>query len=91
MPPLAAWNVLDEARNRQKMAVGYALEKIEELDAEFGKAEEISLIYYFTQESYDEAHPLTVDEGDYAIANANTRIVANEAENRGYTVHLDYV
>lgn len=77
-PPQDAWDVLDEARERQLWMVDAAIEKAQELMDEFGEPGAIDLTYWHSAKDFDSAHP---GEGKYfQMANANSRLVAHELE-----------
>lgn len=81
-PPEDAWNILVQLRERQLDMVDYAVDK-----ARAAGVERVMLNYYRTQAQYDIAGR---DEGDYRMANANARAVANALEALGYEVEYSY-
>lgn len=81
-PPEDAWNILVQLRERQLDMVDYAVDK-----ARAAGVERVMLNYYRTQTQYDIAGR---DEGDYRMANANARAVANALEALGYEVEYSY-
>lgn len=81
-PPEDAWSVLVQLRQRQLDMIDYALDKAKKTGVE-----RVMLNYYRTQAQYDIAGR---DEGDYRMANANTRAVATALETMGYEVEYSY-
>lgn len=81
-PPNDAWEILIQLRERQLAMVDYAIEA-----AQKSGVEKVSLNYYRTQAQYDIAGR---DEGDYRMANANARVVADALEIMGFEVTYAY-
>ena len=81
-PPQDAWDILVELRERQLAMADYAIEA-----AQKSGVEKVRLNYYRTQAQYDVAGR---DEGDYRMANANARVVANALEVMGFEVTYAY-
>lgn len=81
-PPQDAWDILVELRERQLAMADYAIEAVQK-----SGVEKVSLNYYRTQAQYDMAGR---DEGDYRMANANARVVADALEVMGFEVTYAY-
>ena len=86
-PPDEAWEILDFYLHRQEDMVEYAVGHVVAMDSDMGKPEDVVMSYYPDQDSFDEVH---TDEGDYRMANANTRQVAVSLRWRGYKVRFSY-
>lgn len=85
MPPQDAWDVLDDARERQKWVVSTAVDKaLETTEQAERDPEVIDLTYWHSAEDYEQAHP---GEGwGWQMANANSRLAAARLEELGYKV-----
>lgn len=82
-PPADAWQVLDDARERQRWTVENALE-IAEAPENAGSA--VSLTYWTSQEDYERAG----HGGNYQMANANARMIAYMLNERGRSVSFGF-
>lgn len=76
-PPDDAWRVLDDYKTKQDDGIAFTLDRVREIESPEGEPKKVVLSYWWSQEDYDEAHE---DGGIYAMANANTRLVAHEIE-----------
>ena len=90
-PPNDAWDVLDEARERQREAVASACEVVDAALAATGRMpEEVTLAYWLGEGEYAQ---FSTDadkgiEGDWRMANANARVAASVLAYRGCNVRF---
>ena len=85
-PPQDAWDVLDEALDTQRRGIAAALGKIDEIVHERGSAPDaVQLPYWTSQEAYDRHHYID-DGGDWRMANATSRMLAEMLHERGIEV-----
>ncbi len=85
-PPQDAWDVLDDAFERQGEVIDFALAKVEEIAQQQGNyPKAVELPYWSSAKDY--AHHHSVDDGgDWRMANANNRLIAFALEERDIEV-----
>lgn len=85
-PPQDAWDVLYDALDTQRRGIAAALGKIDEIVYERGAApDSVMLPYWTSQDAYDEGHYVD-DGGDWRMANATNRMLAERLHERGIRV-----
>ena len=85
-PPRDAWDVLDAALDAQRRGVDAALGRVDEIAKERGAyPKSVMLPYWTSQDAYDEGHYVD-DGGDWRMANATNRILAEMLCRRGIDV-----
>lgn len=85
-PPQDAWDVLDDALDAQRCGIAAALDKLDEIVQEHGAAPDaVQLPYWMNQDAYDEGH-YVADGGDWHMANATNRMLAERLHERGIEV-----
>lgn len=86
VPPQDAWDVLDAALSAQRRGIAAALGKVDELAKERGAyPKSVMLPYWSSQDSYDRDHYVD-DGGDWRMANATNRTLAERLHERGIRV-----
>lgn len=86
VPPQDAWDVLDAALETQQRGIAAALGKVDELAKERGACpKSVMLPYWTSQDAYDEDHYVD-DGGDWRMANATNRMLAERLHERGIRV-----
>lgn len=88
VPPNDAWDILENAVDRQIKMIDFAIKKFESLKDEFEEKPGVMLPYWRTQEEFEKAHPN--ENGSFTMANANTRLVAFELTRRGYHINFGW-
>jgi transcriptional regulator with XRE-family HTH domain len=88
-PPEEAWRILDDALDRQRQVVSFALQKVDEAEETAGtKPNAVRLPYWLTEGDYVQWS--TDSElgiiGDWRMANANNQVLAIILEERGVNV-----
>ena len=88
-PPEEAWRILDDALDRQRQVVSFALQKVDEAGETAGaKPNAVRLPYWLTEGDYVQWS--TDSElgiiGDWRMANANNQVLAIILEERGVNV-----
>ena len=85
-PPKDAWDALDAALDTQRRGIEAALGKVDEIAQERGAApDSVRLPYWTSQDAYDEGHYVD-DGGDWRMANATNRMLAERLHERGIRV-----
>lgn len=85
-PPQDAWDALDAALGTQRRGISAALDKLDEIAQERGALpESVMLPYWTSQEAYDSGHYVD-DGGDWRMANATNRMLAEMLHERGIEV-----
>ena len=85
-PPQDAWDVLDDALDIQRRGIDAALSKVDEIAQERGVApDSVQLPYWTSQDAYDAGHYVD-DGGDWRMANATNRMLAERLHERGIRV-----
>lgn len=85
-PPRDAWDALDAALDTQRRGIAAALDKVDELAQERGAAPDaVRLPYWLSQDAYDAGHYVD-DGGDWRMANATNRMLAERLHERGIRV-----
>lgn len=86
VPPQDAWDALDAALDTQRRGIATALGKVDELAKERGAyPKSVMLPYWTSQDAYDEGHYVD-DGGDWRMANATNRTLAERLHERGIRV-----
>jgi transcriptional regulator with XRE-family HTH domain len=84
--PDDAWDVLDRHLEMHDRAVAFALGKVDEIEAENGQPpQSVDVTYWRSQADYDALH-CERDGGDWRMANANARAVADALRAEGIAV-----
>jgi len=88
-PPEEAWRILDDALDRQRKVVAFALQNVDEAKETAGtKPNAVRLPYWLTEGDYVQWS--TDSElgiiGDWRMANANNQVLAIILEERGVNV-----
>lgn len=85
-PPQDAWDVLDDALDAQRRGIAAALGKLDEIVQERVSApDSVKLPYWTSQSDYDRHHYID-DGGDWRMANATSRMLAEMLHERGVRV-----
>lgn len=85
-PPQDAWDVLDHALDTQRQAVAAALGEVDAIAQEQGQyPDHVVLPYWQSQDAYDDGHYVD-DGGDWRMANATNRMLAEQIHERGIRV-----
>lgn len=85
-PPQDAWDVLDDALDTQRRGIAAALDRLDEIVQERGAAPDaVQLPYWTSQDAYDRHHYVD-DGGDWRMANATNRMLAEMLHERGIEV-----
>lgn len=83
VPPQDAWDVLDAALSAQRRGIATALGRVDEIAKERGAyPKSVMLPYWTSQDAYDEGHYVG-DGGDWRMANATNRMLAERLHERG--------
>lgn len=86
VPPQDAWDVLDAALSAQRRGIATALGRVDEIAKERGAyPKSVMLPYWTSQDAYDEGHYVD-DGGDWRMANATNRTLAERLHERGIRV-----
>ena len=81
MPPADAWEIIDDASERQRWTIETALEIARDHDET-----PVSLTYWKSQADYERAG----HGGDYQMANANARMIAAILDGEGRAVSFGF-
>ena len=85
-PPQDAWDVLDDALDTQRRGIAAALDRLDEIVQERGAVPDVvQLPYWTSQDAYDRHHYVD-DGGDWRMANATNRMLAELLYERGIDV-----
>ena len=88
-PPEEAWRILDDALDRQRQVVSFALQKVDEAEETAGtKPNAVRLPYWLTEGDYVQwsTDAMLGIIGDWRMANANNQVLAIILEERGVNV-----
>jgi hypothetical protein len=88
-PPEDAWECLESFRAGMDRAVLYALRRALSSEQELGEKPTIDLTYWSSEDEWLSYHE--DDPGDWRMANATSRAIANELRDRGFAVRFSFV